>query len=294
MRWWEGIVRWNSVSHLFQQRVRRIGDAPFPKAACAACPHNSANAPMLFEVEASGRAAKFGDCLHAACYDGKVNALAEKAVADAKRKGLKVVAADYRCEVPYETRTRPDAKHTVLYTWDENGTTRFAYAEPPPKAKKRTKAEKEEARAEKERAKTEKAALGFLAEWAGNGRVEALARDLVGEQGGVVTDLAGLFALCAALEVQHWCVGNLLRSLAVRRCADRFAGREGADRPKWEEVWDALGGFAEPKGRDGSMTLFGLVRELVREDMPAEQFAVLDAAWRKASRQQGPWFGDGK
>ena len=294
MRWWEGIVRWNSVSNLFQRRVRWIADAPFPKTACAACPHNSANAPMLFDVEGDdSRTAKFGDCLRAACYDGKVNDLAGKAVADAKRKGLKVVAVDYRCEVPFDTRKRPDAKHPALYTWDECGTTRFAYAEAPKKGEKRTEAEKERARAEKERAKAEKAARGFLAKWAGNGRVEALVRDLVGEQGGVVTDLAGLFTLCAALEVQHWSVGNLLRSLAVRRCADRFAGREDADRPKWEEVWDALGGFAEPDSIGDSMALFGLVRELVREDMPAEQFAVLDAAWRKESRQQGPWFGDG-
>ena len=300
MRWWEGLVRWNGVSNLFERRVRRIGDAPFPKTACAACPHNSANAPMLFDVEGGGRAAKFGDCLRASCYDGKVNDLAGKEVAAAKRKGLKVVAADYRCEVPYDVRRRPDAKHPALYTWDECGTTRFAYAEAPKEDKKRTeaekeraRAEKERARAEKERARAEKAARGFLAEWAGNGRVEALVRDLVGEQGGVVTDLAGLFALCAALELQRWSVGNLLRSLAVRRCADRFAGRVDDDRPKWKEVWDALGGFAEPDSRCASMELFGLVRELVREDMPAEQFAVLDAAWRNESRQQGPWFGDG-
>lgn len=293
VRWWAGIVRWNSVSNLFARRVRRIADAPFPKTACAGCPHNSANAPMLFDVDGSGRAAKFGDCLRAACYDGKVDDLAGKAVAAAKRKGLKVVAMDYRCEVPGDVRTRPDAKHTVLYTWGEGGTTRFAYAEPQKKADTRTEAEKERDRAGKERVKMKKAALDFLMEWAGDGRVEALVRDLVGEQGGVVTDLAGLFTLCAALEVPHYCVGNLLRSLAVRRCADRFARRECADRPKWEEVWDALDHYAEPKSRDEAMTLFGLVRELVRKDMPAEQFAVLDAAWREESRHAGPWFGDG-
>lgn len=130
------LTPWNYLGHRFTSRSRELKDANFPKNECTHCPNNSANAPMLFDVETNsrGRPVKWGRCLCAKCFEEKRLAAIEVMKKTAADLGHEIKEVKREGEVPrsWDMTDKPDKDHPVFYVYtDYNGRKQCGYGVKP-------------------------------------------------------------------------------------------------------------------------------------------------------------------
>ena len=147
-----GMLSWNQISRNFSGRTRELKSAEFSRKECEKCPHNSANAPTLFdfETERSGKPPKFGCCLNADCFEKKHLDVISRLEKRAQKDGCAIKHVTYFHSVPehWNATKTPNDKNTVLYVYKgHNGRTEAVWSRPDEKQKtseEETKARKDE------------------------------------------------------------------------------------------------------------------------------------------------------
>lgn len=155
-------LTWNQIRRNFNDKTRDLKEANFTKRECEGCPNNSANAPMLFDLDSGrgGKAPKFGSCLNQGCFERKRKETIENVIAKAKKAGDTVVevASEYSIPSNWSATGKRTKENTTLYIYkDYQGHKQIKWGQPRPIAtqsaeekaeeKSRKKAEREEAKA---------------------------------------------------------------------------------------------------------------------------------------------------
>ena len=292
---YDGIFKWRDFRKTFDDLTRDLSNVEFSRSRCKHCPNNSANAPMLFDVDPqlNGKPAKFGTCLCADCFDKKCQEAVELKIKTAKKLGHRVVTVQNSWDAGYNTRSNPDEDHNVLYVWDEFGKKKCAYGVPKSGGGSsdagKTEEDKERERREKEQNKLLNLAIGFMGEWAD----KSFKNEFMGDVGcdyeeDEIRLVARVVVIAFALGIEPWICGNFFKSLA-----HLYIERRGnVDGFKFSDVWRHFESFLEGHDKGQMISLFGLYRTRIEKVMPPELFEAIDAKWMKVSRVYGPWIGD--
>lgn len=241
------LTAWSYVSHRFQSRSRDLKDAKFPKNQCTKCPSNSANAPMLFDVEPqqNGKPAKWGTCLCAECFERKSAKMVETAVEAARDTGHEVVEAKHESEIPrsWELTDKPTKEHPVLYVYtDYAGRRKCGYGEAKAKAKEDEDAEafKEERKREKAERKLKNETCDAIGEW-----VRTCAKDevraVVATESGMVSSMSVdlVMLLMYLLDIGGWEDERIpMKRCAINRWQSALSSEVLPEPLVFDEVWD--------------------------------------------------------
>ena len=240
---WDGIVNWRHIDHYFDQLSRDLRNANFPKNQCTHCQNNSANAPMLFDLEenSKGKPVKWGTCLCAKCFERKSEEMVAVAIESARGTGHEVVEAKHESEVPrsWDVKKAPDKEHPVLYVWtDYSGKRRCGYGEA--KAATDVKAADKAKRA-KERAERKliNETCDAIGEWVNTFAKDAVRDALMDACGISVRYDALLFELMYIFGLGGYCDERepFLR-YSILRWRDRLIQENRPQPLKFEEVWE--------------------------------------------------------
>jgi len=163
----EDKISWKCVNRSFNDLIRDLAHATFQRGCCVKCPNNSANAPMLFDVESENgnKACKFGTCLDRKCFARKTEEVVEKAKQKAAEAGheVKEVSQQYQIPQSWNTKDKPDEEHCILYVYEDySGVRRAVWGVKPVIVSEVDKAAK---KAEKEIEKKKKKARECIKEW---------------------------------------------------------------------------------------------------------------------------------
>ena len=138
MESFQGQVKWSNIDREFDRLCRELDSAEFSRKACERCPNNSANAPMLFDLEPAqnGKRRRFGTCLCGDCFERKVEEHVEDVRVWAIAHGHEVVTVkDLYAIYQYWNRSeKPTDENKVLYLFrDYSGRSCMAWGKPKPK-----------------------------------------------------------------------------------------------------------------------------------------------------------------
>lgn len=245
---WDGIVNWRHISYYFDQLSRDLRNANFPKNQCTHCPNNSANAPMLFDLEenSKGKPVKWGTCLCAKCFERKCEEMIAVAIESARGTGHEVVEAKHESEVPrsWDVKKAPDKEHPVLYVWtDYRGKRRCGYGEA--KAATDVKADDKAQRA-KERAERKliNETCDAIDEWVNTFAKEAIREVLTASDGKSVSREDMLLEILYLFDLRGYGSDReIMQQHAIARWRNCLASEEFPDLLDFDEVWELF--FAE-------------------------------------------------
>lgn len=195
---------WDELRRYFTSRSHELKDAKFPKNECTHCPSNSANAPMLFDLEnqRNGKPVKWGKCLCAKCFEEKRLAAIERMKKTASDLGHEIKELKHERDVPrsWDMSDKPDKDHPVLYVYsDYNGKKQCRYGVKPVESKT-TEDEKAERKREKEERKLKKETCETINAWIDADAKSAI-RDVVIGADGTVLRVDLLMLLMYLLEI---------------------------------------------------------------------------------------------
>lgn len=281
----QGQVKWSNLERLFGRLCRELDSASFNRNACERCPNNSANAPMLFDLEPAknGKRQKFGTCMCGDCFERKVGEHIEERSEWAKAHGHEVVKVKDQYSVPqyWSTSEGPTDENTVLYLYlDYSGRRCMAWGKPKPPA---PEVDAEKVRREKELKKLEKRrreVCSKISEWIGeNGErfreivSESFARAI--KSSSSVTQYHAL-ALCQALGSHDFDSGATAQDVAEDVVRD---GSADMSPEQMDEFSDELGGEIrsglESWGReDYARRMLAMFPEM-REAVTPEEIEIL-------------------
>ena len=164
-----GQVKWSNIDRMFERLCRELDSAEFSRKACERCPNNSANAPMLFDLEPAqnGKRRRFGTCLCGDCFERKVEEHVEDVRVWAIAHGHEVVTVkDLYAIYQYWNRSeKPTDENKVLYLFrDYSGRSCMAWSKPKPKD---PEVDAEKARQEQEQKKLVKMRRAVCAKMSG-------------------------------------------------------------------------------------------------------------------------------
>lgn len=236
---WDGIVNWRFINHHFDQLSRDLRNANFPKNQCTHCTNNSANAPMLFDVEenSKGKPVKWGTCLCAKCFERKSEEMIEVAIVSARGTGHEVVEAKHESEVPrsWDVKKAPDKEHPVLYVWtDYTGKRCCGYGEV--KTATDDKAQRAKERAEN---KLKKETLEAVGEWIRNCAEEAIREVLTARDGKSVSREDLLLETMFLFDLGGYdSERETIQRHAIARWRHQLVSEEFSDLLDFDEVWE--------------------------------------------------------
>lgn len=169
-------LRWYEIRNQFYNETCNLNGAKFDRKPCKTCPNNTGCAPDLFDWD--GRVTAFGRCLDPKCYRGRIENAIEKAKADAKKDGLKVVETKDFPVRASQLQDRREAGHDTLFVWtDYGGQKRMQWGKTvePPKGADCAKTD-EEQKEERRRKIAAGKARRKLAEWCRGNLAGVIAR----------------------------------------------------------------------------------------------------------------------
>ena len=134
----QGQVKWSNIERMFERLCRELESAEFNRKACERCPNNSANAPMLFDLEPAknGKRRRFGTCMCGDCFERKVEEHVEDVRVWAIAHGHEVVTVKelYNIYQYWLRSEKPTDENKVLYLFrDYSGRSCMAWGRPKPK-----------------------------------------------------------------------------------------------------------------------------------------------------------------
>lgn len=134
----QGQVKWSNIDRMFERLCRELESAEFNRKACERCPNNSANAPMLFDLEPAkkGKRRRFGTCMCGDCFERKIEEHVEDVRVWAIAHGHEVVTVKelYNIYQYWLRSEKPTDENTVLYLFrDYSGRSCMAWGRPKPK-----------------------------------------------------------------------------------------------------------------------------------------------------------------
>ena len=134
----QGQVKWSNIDRMFERLCRELESAEFNRKACERCPNNSANAPMLFDLEPAkkGKRRRCGTCMCGDCFERKIEEHVEDVRVWAIAHGHEVVTVKelYNIYQYWLRSEKPTDENTVLYLFrDYSGRSCMAWGRPKPK-----------------------------------------------------------------------------------------------------------------------------------------------------------------
>lgn len=238
----ENLHDWDELRRSFTSRSRELKDAKFPKNECTHCPSNSANAPMLFDIESqrNGKPAKWGTCLCAKCFEEKRLAAIEVMKKTAADLGHEIREVKHERDVPssWSMTDKPDKEHPVLYVYsDYNGKKQCRYGVKPAKSKA-SEDEKAERKREKAERKLKNETCETINAWIDADAKNAVREAVVGIDGKVLhVDM--LMLLMYLLSIGGYEGERIpMQRYAIELWTGVLTKKGYPDRLPFDEIWD--------------------------------------------------------
>lgn len=284
----ENLHDWDELRRSFTSRSRELKDAKFPKNECTHCPSNSANAPMLFDIESqrNGKPAKWGTCLCAKCFEEKRLAAIEVMKKTAADLGHEIREVKHERDVPssWSMTDKPDKEHPVLYVYsDYNGKKQCRYGVKPAKSKA-SEDEKAERKREKAERKLKNETCETINAWIDADAKSAIKSAIVGTDGGVAfVDL--LMLLMYLLDIGGYEGERIpMQRYAIGMWRALVCKEEDPKRLSFDEIWDQyFADYVTDVDIYGAARWYQIFRDRIDKIVPVsdEQKKLLEAYFIK-------------